>query len=80
MPVFLGTELDVISLSACRYMFYKQGMDRVNHLCLWTEEGLVTLPIALATGLPRMPLFIVPLPVQALQGANYEGVSVMITC
>lgn len=61
-------------------MFYKQGMGGVNNLSFWTGEGWVTLPIALATSLPRMPLSIVSLPVHVLQGANYERVSVMIAC
>ena len=70
---FSSTELGRISLlvGAC---FTRRAQEELS------QEGWVILPIALATGLPGMPLSIVLLPVQILQGANYERVSVMITC
>lgn len=47
-------------------------MGGVNNLSLWTKEGWINLPIALAIGLYNMPLSIVILPAQVRQGANYE--------
>ena len=48
------------------------GNGRSYNLPLWTKEGWINSPLALATGLHNTPLSIVILLARVSQGANYE--------